>query len=522
MGQVTQAKPENTATQTTGTADTSSSMARNATSGMSYAAGSKALSPTSTTTTSTTTAAPVSHDRAHTILAPFATFVPYSDTYVSLDETGLGRTLATSHRGDPALVRAVFDHLSFLDRDDVALAFVAAVDDKTLATLDRGLLGYLKEQLAGGYADSTETVQVGRVAIALGDTTAAAPTTTTPPAGGTKPAPSTDAPFADMTPEDRGKLLSTFKPEEITKVNKFGFSATARAAAMTREQWLTAKGITGICKGKSGQEYVDAVDAQVGAGGKSKFTEDQQKVLQSAKDFASSPKALSAAQEKNTLSWGKATLSLDGVTLNADLKARLEKYGRFLAWAGLTTGPSTAGSVMRSPKTAHKLSVAWMFNLGTNKGSKSSLHDAANRQKLVANVTAAGGSDQDGNAWLSTATVDGLKAKKDDDAALFDYIKTTAAPEANTVATQFAQAAEGYREPAQRHPNVLPGKSVSNHLLGEAVDMDVPWIFPNKFDPLIDAIAMYFGLFRAVKDSGDSPEHWHYERVGAPPGTEMP
>src|SRR6185295_17684325 len=187
---------------------------------------------------------------------------------------------------------------------------------------------------------------------------------------------------------------------------------------------------------------------------------------------------------------------------------------------GLVTGRTTAGSVMRSPQAAHKLSVAWMFNLGANKDSGSSLHKADNRQKLVATVTANGGSDSDGNQWLSQATVDGLKAKKDDDAGLLDYIKTTAAPEATKIQVQPAIAAEGYKTSDKRHPNVLGGSSVSNHLLGEAVDLFPPFVFSNKFDPMIDAIAAYFGLWRAVKDNSSSPEHWHYERLGMPPGAE--
>jgi len=47
-----------------------------------------------------------------------------------------------------------------------------------------------------------------------------------------------------------------------------------------------------------------------------------------------------------------------------------------------------------------------------------------------------------------------------------------------------------------------------------------PFVLNNKFDPLIDAIAMCFGLWRAVKDNASSPEHWHYERLGISPGAE--
>lgn len=330
--------------------------------------------------------------------------------------------------------------------------------------------------------------------------------------------PTAAAPMADLTDAQRSEQLSTMKADELGTIDKFGMSKTGRDAAIGRGQWLTASSVKAAGAGKSGDKFVESVDALVD---KTKFTEQQDEIIKSAKEFATAPKALDPAQEKKgTIDWSKALLTLDGVSLNDDLKGRLTRYVRFLAWAGLVTGPTTAGSVMRSPQAAHKLSVAWMFNVGANKGGGSSLHKADNRQKLVANVTASGGSDSDGNQWLSQATVDGLKAKKDDDVALFDYIKTTAAPEANKIQVQPAIAAEGYTTSDKRHPNVLGGSSVSNHLLGEAVDLFPPFVFSNKFDPMIDAIAAYFGLWRAVKDNSSSPEHWHYERLGMPPGAE--
>ncbi len=333
-------------------------------------------------------------------------------------------------------------------------------------------------------------------------------------AGGVTAAP----PMADLTDAQRGEQLSTFHADELGTIDKFGMSKTGRDAAKERGEWLTAKDISTAGKNKSGQAFVDSVDALVG---KTKFGEDQTAIITAAKDFATAPKELDAVQEaKSKIDWGKALLTLDGVSLNSDLQGRLERFCRFLAWAGLVTGPTTIGSVMRSPKDAHKLSVAWMFNTSANTSKGSTLHKAENRQKLVANVTADGGTDADGNAWLSDATVEGLKAKKDDDAALFAYIKSTAAPEAQKVKTQGAIAAEGYRDADKRKPNVLGGTGVSNHLLGEAVDMYPKFVFNNLFDPLIDAIAMYFGLWRAVKDDSSSPEHWHYERLGSPPAVE--
>lgn len=326
------------------------------------------------------------------------------------------------------------------------------------------------------------------------------------------------APLADLTDAQRGDKLSTIQADETGTVDKFGMSKTGRDAAKARGQWLSAGDVKAAGNKKSGQGFVDSVDALVE---KTSFTEDQGKIITAAKEFAATPKTLTADQEKKgTIDWGKAQLTLDGISLNPDLKARLVKYARFLAWAGLVTGPTTAGSVMRSPQSAHKLSVAWMFNVGSNTKKGSTLHKAENRQKLVTNVTNGGGADTDGNKWLSAATVEGLKAKKDDDDALFEYIKSTAAPEANKVQVQGAIAAEGYKTSDKRHPNVLGGASVSNHLLGEAVDMFPSFVFSNKFDPVIDAIAMYFGLWRAVKDDSSSPEHWHYERLGMPPGAE--
>ena len=86
--------------------------------------------------------------------------------------------------------------------------------------------------------------------------------------------------------------------------------------------------------------------------------------------------------------------------------------------------------------------------------------------------------------------------------------------------TQGAQAAEGYpKEEAwtRRRPNVNDRTGISNHCGGEAIDVTFPFVF-NYYDPIIDAIALYFGLYRPVKDSRGSPEHWHYERVGTSPG----
>jgi hypothetical protein len=270
--------------------------------------------------------------------------------------------------------------------------------------------------------------------------------------------------------------------------------------------------------GKSGDAFVASID-KMNAG--AKFTDDQNKMIAGARDFAAAAKPLSPAQEANAvMDWSNAKLTLDGITLNADLKARVGRFVRFAAWANLVTGPTPVGSVMRSPAEAHLWSVAWMFNVPTNTKSPNTLHTAANRQQLVKNVTDRGGSDTDGHTWLSPTTVEGLKSHKDDDAALYEYIKTAAVADAAKVKTFPNQAAEGYTTADKRHPNVFPGSKVSNHLTGDAVDMSPPWVFNNKYDPLIDAMAAYFGLSRPLKDSSN-PEHWHFERLGTPPGAEQ-
>ncbi len=79
---------------------------------------------------------------------------------------------------------------------------------------------------------------------------------------------------------------------------------------------------------------------------------------------------------------------------------------------------------------------------------------------------------------------------------------------------QTAPANEGFPtwERDLRRPNTNDTTGVSNHVGGEAIDITFPFYF-NYYDPIVDAIALHFGLYRPVKDARN-PEHWHYERVG--------
>jgi LysM repeat protein len=332
-------------------------------------------------------------------------------------------------------------------------------------------------------------------------------------AGGAGPA----APVAELSPAERGARLSTMSPEDAADVDEFGFSADGKAAAIADGRWLVAKDLSTAIRGKSGDAFLSAADGVVASRA---FVEDQQAVIAAARAFAASPQPLEPAQEANAaIPWDQATTSLDGNVLDAELRVRLERFMRFVAWAGLVDGPIAKVGALRSPADAHQLSVAWMFNTGTNTTSPSSLHKATNRRALADTLAARGGAD-DRDTWLAPATVAEVVARRDDDAALRTYLFDVAAPEARQVRFQSARAAEGYADAARRHPNVWPGTGVSMHPGGLAVDLFPAWTLSNLFDPLIDAMALYFGLVRTVKDDANSPEHWHYERVGTPPAPE--
>ena len=156
-----------------------------------------------------------------------------------------------------------------------------------------------------------------------------------------------------------------------------------------------------------------------------------------------------------------------------------------------------------------------MFNEG-NTTDSSGLNSEKNRSKLADNLVNYGGTDQDGNEWVSAANVARVEDAQGDDEAMQALLPDLRADSAR-VAVQTAVAAEGYEDTAQRRPNVKPGTFVSNHLKGLAVDVFHQWIFPNLFDPVIDSVALYFGVYRACKDLS-TPEHWHYELLGTPPG----
>jgi hypothetical protein len=75
---------------------------------------------------------------------------------------------------------------------------------------------------------------------------------------------------------------------------------------------------------------------------------------------------------------------------------------------------------------------------------------------------------------------------------------------------QEAPALEGYPKDApERYPNILDVE-MTHHLSGDAADIHFDYKF-NYYDPIVDALALVFGLRRAAIGAG---EYWHYQAVG--------
>ena len=268
------------------------------------------------------------------------------------------------------------------------------------------------------------------------------------------------------------------------------------------------------------------------------FTDDQSKLIERAKSFRSDT-------AKQT---GLAFLDVPahkrtegGETLSPDLIDRLNLFYKFLQYEQLIDGKvKEIGSGIRAYSVAHMLSMKWTLNARSGV-----LTTFEGKLKFARQVVEIGGTDADGNVWLSAAGVTNLQAALDSwdspgDCPLDGFFDEADANQSNMdpldqaqaniefivsgmMAScaasawgppQGAQASEGY---PTGHPSRRPNTrevGVSNHCGGEAIDITFPFVF-NYYDPIVDAVAIQFGLYRPVKDSGRSPEHWHYERVGA-------
>lgn len=105
---------------------------------------------------------------AHNLLANYATFVPYTSTYINLDEKGLARLLAIYAKFDGKLVLTIFDTLDYSDTDDVAFEMVLSTSDKDLSTFDHIVLSRMKVVLSEGWQTDEEGEQIARIDSVLG------------------------------------------------------------------------------------------------------------------------------------------------------------------------------------------------------------------------------------------------------------------------------------------------------------------------------------------------------------------
>jgi Domain of unknown function (DUF4157) len=290
-----------------------------------------------------------------------------------------------------------------------------------------------------------------------------------------------------------------------------------------------------------------------------------QALLQQAREFIGSVELQSA---QPALPMPDSVKEEDGMRLNEDLIHRLDLYYRFLNHARLLFRPIRPEEMsgIRSFARAHELSTFFMLN-----PQQSFLSSPISRLEFVRQLVDIDGRDENTPTvtyWATPEQVSTLRQMlKVIDGAFMGPIQPQAsapAPRATkgsfapsrggesdrepsitveeahtTIETivraiqeehrvgmvggvkkynpkaQGAQAAEGYpRGDPRRRPNIRD-TGISNHCGGEAVDIFFAYRI-NYFDPIIDALALQFGLRRPAKDNAS--EYWHFERIGVPLG----
>lgn len=107
---------------------------------------------------------------AHGLLHKYASFLPGSENYIpfSLDEKGLGQTLAQSYSKQASVVVAVLDLTQWIDRDDVAYEFVHRMTNRDLVAFDREVLARLKREMTGVWKTDEEAEEIARIEAILG------------------------------------------------------------------------------------------------------------------------------------------------------------------------------------------------------------------------------------------------------------------------------------------------------------------------------------------------------------------
>jgi len=308
----------------------------------------------------------------------------------------------------------------------------------------------------------------------------------------------------------RTEALSTLSTEEVAKRanNKATRRGEYKGDPRTRVEFgddaeLSKTTVEALGRG----DYAANVEGLVAERSKT-MNLSQKALFDKVRTFlASEPAPTGARAGFAELSVPASALSLEGVTLDGDLIGRMKRFTKFAAWAGLITGAPTVGSGVRSPAEAHILSTRYMFTSGIGLGG------AGNRKVVADWAIANHGVDKDGNTWVDADLVTKLTQAKSDDEiyqqVLLRDVKTR-------IVNQADQAAEGYAAgDARRLPNQRP-VGISNHCSGNAIDVTYAWVFSSSYDPMIDLLAAYFGLWRPVKDSRSSPEDWHYQKIGKP------
>ena len=557
---------------------------------------------------------------AREIVEPYASFLPFSDQYASLDEDGLARALAVVAQSQgPELAIQAIDFLYEADQDDVAFSLCTKVwtDDGVLAGVAPELLERVRSAMAGG-ADHEELMQIARIdrtgagvcevapaefgggsagaTAAPTETGTASPattTTSTATTAGAKASTSTDAAaaapielpsgepsvelvlswmalgerdqskltdriFVLIHPEFEGKTSKSYKkgPERDSFVAawndaKATYVVPAQAeqaikdevqgnkyAAITSEELHTATQAEGnansgtvhnayknsasaygeLSQTERGQRHTAAKDEQAKTGlVVDEQNADQQALIARAKAFFGAPAALSAGKQALAkLVIGASQREEDGITLNPELERRLGLFLQFCAQEDLLERTSVVGSGVRGYSTAHRLSLCYVFNrlsLGKTVSSKFKVDEFA--ANLVATPL-----DTSGYTWITephkaelarlVAGEADTTGKTGSDALKAFFKREEVYATAKAIGVQQDQASEGFdRGTPERLPNT-GWTGVSNHCGGNALDVDIFYVFPSMYDPIIDELAKAFGVHRPVKN-GTTPEYWHYE-----------
>lgn len=172
--------------------------------------------------------------------------------------------------------------------------------------------------------------------------------------------------------------------------------------------------------------------------------------------------------------------SLDGKSVDSKLLQNIEALGRYLIINNYVSGDIVLGEGMRDAKKAHRWSTSYSIR--------------NDKVPLKALQALPDGYDVDGNQWyLEGETLAQAKRR----AAAFG------------LSSPSTVAAEGYPTgDPRRTPNTWE-RGISNHLLGKAIDVTIPWATENngqQNDPVANELVKKFDLKRPVPK-----ERWHFE-----------